>query len=462
MAVKESKKMLPEDWVLASLLRTPEIIMEVNEILSPWHFLDPKKERLYKEFLQHTEEKGEPITNVSGETIGRKTVIGQTYLQTLDSNPGMAEYINWITSHKPITRDELKSVIATIIKNYQFEYTKRAYQEGVNQIVSGKPLAEVESSVMELLNVASMAGREAPIINQRQALEDFLTEFETARKAEKVKQYSSGLETLDYLLGGGFKPGDFVVIASNTGQGKSTLAGQLMLSMHNSGARVGMIGLEMDHREYVKRQVSLLSHMNGLTSLPGWILGNPTKNYNYEDFEATIRDLAEYNFYYLKPKLINVAEMKKFFKILVDKYECDVIMLDHTLLVSEKEEERIKIANVCNYMKSFAAENNIVCLAVNQMNRNSDAKNYSVDNLSGGRSVEHAATQLITIGEFDSENEWENNEFKKITLLKSRHTASGTYFKADFYGQYSRFAEILPENWDDIKEADRFGIKLEY
>ena len=454
------RKMLPEDWVLASLYRAPEIITEVNEILSPWHFLDPKKEKLYKEFLQHTEE-GEPITNASGETIGKRTVIGQTYLQTLDSNPGMAEYINWVTSHKPITRAELKSQIWNIINAYQIEYTKRAYQEGVNQIIAGKPLAEVESSVMELLTIAGMAGSESPIIDQRQALHDFVTEFEASRKAGKVEQYSSGF---DYLLAGGFKPGDFVVIASGTGQGKSTLAGQLMLAMNDSGARVGMIGLEMDHREYVKRQISLLSHIHGLTSLPNWVLDNPLKNYSADDFEATIQKLAEYNFHYLKPKLINVAEMKKFFKIMVDKYDCNVIMLDHTLLVSsEREEERIKIANICNFMKSFAAENNIICLAVNQMNRNSDKKNYSVDDLSGGRSVEHAATQLITIGEFESENEYDDNDdFKKITLLKSRHTASGTYFKADFYGQYSRFAEVLPDNWNDIHEIDRFGIKLQY
>ena len=462
------RKMTAEDWVIASVIKRPGLIVEINEVLRPFHFLDPQREGLYKGILEHVgtrvkrDKNFEPMTNAAGDLM-KETVIGPSYIQILESKPQMAEYVSFITSQPELTQTELKKAVKTITENYRREMTKRAYQKGIDDINAGKPLPEVDASTNDLLTIAELAGNENPIIDQKQATLEYIDEHEEARKRGKVTKLSSGFQTLDYLLAGGFRPGDFIVLASGTGQGKSTLAGQFMVSFANQDARVGMIGLEMDHKEYVKRQVSLTSHIHGLTGLPGWILDNPHKTFNEADFLGTLERVSQYPFYYLKSKLINVAEMKKYFKILLDKYKCNVIMLDHTLLVASDEEERHKIASICNFMKSFAAENNIVCLAVSQMNRGSDNKNYKVDNLSGGRAIEHAATQLLTIGEFESDNVWDETEgFKKITLLKSRHSKSGTFFKVDFYDQYARFIEILPDNWDTIKEKDKFGLSLTY
>ena len=236
--------------------------------------------------------------------------------------------------------------------------------------------------------------------------------------------------------------------------------------------RVGILSLEMDATENLKRFWTHLSNKNiGFT--PGFYQHNFEDRFkevwsdeetrkNFDQVEGGL--LRNIPVFYLKPKDINVNEMKKYFSLFKEKYKCDVILLDHLLLVTDNKEERLIVKDISNFMKTFAAQNNIITIGVSQMNRGADINKLdnvnTVDEMSGGRSIEQAASQILSISQLSKDKLTSKNNpmlnisidptVRKMTLLKSRHSKSNTSFYVNFLGDQSTFKQIMPDNWDDV------------
>ena len=459
------------DWVIAKMIRNPNSQVVINDVIRPYYF-DGIQKIVYEKIITHLEmvpEKDRNYQDVLDKDGKPKLVarISPTFAQLVDGDPKIGQYVSIITSYDEISDKELKTHMSNITRNYKRQSLAKSFQLGIDRLAQNVNMDEVASEVLELVHVSLMAENESPYVSQAEAVDDFNREFAKERAGEKPA-ISTGFKTLDYLLQGGLRRGDFLVVASATGQGKSTLANQLMLNFQKH-MNCGLLGLEMDHKEYVRRQVSMLASTFSVPNLTQAHLSRAHMQIDEDAFNVITDELRKFNMVYLKPKDITIAEMKKHFKILVEKYKCEVLFLDHMLLINEGNmEERHKVGEIANFMKKFAAEHNILCVAVSQMTRDTDLTNPQVKDIAGGRGVEHAATQLLTIGlpsKKESNSDFHQNQepdpyHRVIRIIKSRNTSKGE-FHANFDGNSALFREIMPINWEECEQG-HYGKDFEY
>ena len=208
--------------------------------------------------------------------------------------------------------------------------------------------------------------------------------------------------------------------------------------------------------------------MSGVTQSA---LKNPNEaELDFDSLEEILKMIrSSYQVYYLQPKIITVDELRTYCNLAVNEHKVDAIFLDHMLLVDNDDQKKM-IEEVSNFMKVFATENKIISFAISQMNRDTDLYNPKVSNMSGGRTIEHTATTLLTIGRHRENSEVrygrvddeENPNLRKIEILKARGAPSGTYFLANFRGNNASFEEIEPDNWDQIKHAGPNEYQFQY
>ncbi len=77
---------------------------------------------------------------------------------------------------------------------------------------------------------------------------------------ENLQRFSSGMDELDVVLGGGFVPGSLVLLGGDPGIGKSTLALQVALHAHKHGKRVVYISGEESAYQIKLRAGRLSAH----------------------------------------------------------------------------------------------------------------------------------------------------------------------------------------------------------
>jgi replicative DNA helicase len=476
--------MEPQDWLIHKMIKRPSSIMAITETIKEDHFSAGIRRDIFINIVTYLEkvEKRNPVTDaiVTDKNGKPETELrfSPTLYDLIEGDSQKGEYVSKIMSYDELSNKDVKEQIRLTIKNAQIELFKRACSSGIAGVENCEDLDTLKDEVVQLLNYATMDQTEKPFIDQSEAVDEFYSFVQSRMEAGNIHKISTGFSCFDYLLHGGFERGEFPIIASATGQGKSILAAQILNSFTDQGLKVGLLGLEMNHREYVKRQWALLAsygrspHDSRFQNMSQSAFDDIDifKKSNVQDRNDILSELKNKDIYYLKPKQINVAEMKKYFHILVTKFKVDVICLDHILLVDSKQEERLKVLEIANYMKSFAAEHNVLCLAVAQMNRETDLKDPKVTDLSGGRSLEHAATALLTIGH--PKEEKQVNKFadtvpvddyiRELRLIKSRNSGSERSFRTRFFGDDARFKEILPDNWSDILQEKKYNTKLIY
>jgi len=469
MEKKTEFKMTHEDWIIAKAFRNPEVMPYLLQHVKIDFFLDKQKKQFFKDLVAYHEDvpkvdiNGAPILDSNGLPV-TETRYSPRFLTDLDSaGAHTQDYLIWLSGHDELSNQDIDSQIKLLVTSYQVERVKIACSKGLASI-SGDNVDNIISELKENLDYAQSLEVEDPIVLQTEAVEAHDAKLRDLIENEDDR-INTGIGTLDYMLGGGLIPGSFFVVASGTGQGKSMLAGQIIVNMALSQKKkIGVFGLEMDESEYAGRQISYLAYLHGVDNLSQSCLSNPTKFIANEKDRKQISDAASnLDIVYLRRKQINVSEMKNYFKYMLEK-GVEVFVLDHILLVESSQEERLKVAEIANFMKTFAAENNVISIGVSQMNRGTDLTNPSVNDLSGGRSLEHSATALLSIGlptpkksrkgMIDLIDGVEVSQYdtslRKLTLIKSRNSMSGTYLYADFDGDNCVFKPRTPGNWHEL------------
>lgn len=465
------KKMTHEDWIIAKAYRNPEVMPYLLQHIKIDFFLDKQKRQFFKDLVVYHEDvpkvdmNGKPVLDSNGQPV-TETRYSPRLLTELDSaSSDTQEYLIWLSSHEELSNGDINSQIKRLVTSYQIERVKIACSKGLTSIHESN-VNSVISELKENLDYAESLEVEDPLVSQREAVETHNANLLNLMENDDHR-VKTGIGTLDYMLGGGLIPGSLLILASGTGQGKSMLAGQIIVNMALSQKKkIGVFGLEMDEAEYAGRQISYIAHQYDVKHLSQSCLSNPTKFIASERDRNLVSDVAaNLDILYLRRKQIDITEMKKYFNFMLEK-GVEIFLLDHILLVEGSQEERLKVAEIANFMKTFAAENNVISIGVSQMNRGTDLTNPTVNDLSGGRSLEHAATALVSIGlptpkkssngMLDMVNGVEvsqfDNSLRKLTLVKSRNSRSGTYLYADFDGDNCIFKPKTPDNWDELMD----------
>jgi replicative DNA helicase len=133
---------------------------------------------------------------------------------------------------------------------------KRKAHETVTRVAAelagGELTADLVASARESLGDALAVNRSA-----RRTVSDSVMDLLDlmASGANRERALPTGIRTVDDLIGGGFLPGQFVVVGARPGGGKSSFAMQVALNAARQGKRVLFHSLEMSENELTLRWI---------------------------------------------------------------------------------------------------------------------------------------------------------------------------------------------------------------
>jgi len=250
-----------ESTVLGSMMLESARVAEVADILRADDFYRPAHQTIYRVLLD-MHAAGEPIDLVTVRaklaTLGELEQVGDTeYVAGLVAGTPSAANAGY---YARIVRDcSIRRAIIVAASDWQADGF-------AHDMTTDELLADVQRRVYEVsLRAAGNAGGTETVATFGEAAGLAMQHARDVVNGDKAVGllFGKGFEPLDDVLGG-LQAGDLVVLAGDTGKGKSTLAGQLALRLaDDAGARVLLVSREMRPKEVGKRLLQVRASVAG-------------------------------------------------------------------------------------------------------------------------------------------------------------------------------------------------------
>jgi len=195
------------------------------------------------------------------------------------------------------------------------------------------------------------------------------------RRAEAFRRgdasgLTTGLTDLDEQLGGGFRPGELIIIAGRPAMGKTALATNICLRGAEHQQKSVFFSQEMTKEENINRLLSLKSGVQlqklrtGAIEQEDWGLLGPAAD-ALSDLPVHIDD----------QRAMRLLDVRAKARSIKRKYGLDMIIVDYLqLMVGEGENRTQEIGSLSRGLKALAGELNVAVVALSQLNRGLEAR----------------------------------------------------------------------------------------
>jgi len=184
-------------------------------------------------------------------------------------------------------------------------------------------------------------------------------------------------ELLDEKLGGGFLPGNFILIGARASKGKTTFALNIMKQMALEGKKILFFSLEQPAFQIIGRYLSMTLEIpfskimkNDLSVLeekfPGADIGKILNT-----AMDTVLKYAE-NIYIVDDSNMKIDEIKNITRKYKIDYDIDAVFIDYLQFIKPKKnmESRLReITQISGELKEIARETNTAVVSLSQLSR---------------------------------------------------------------------------------------------
>ena len=190
---------------------------------------------------------------------------------------------------------------------------------------------------------------------------------------------NTGLIDIDEMLGG-FKGGEYSLLAATPSQGKTALALQILRNNIADGRSVGMISLEMTSGAVYLRHVSAEARIDSLRIRTGKISSN--------EFDTCVdawKRIDKMPFYINDNSALNDVTLRGVARRMVKMNDIKLLVIDYIqeMECSQRRESRQQeISKISRSLKNLAKELNIPILALSQLSRAVVDRNPPIPRLS--------------------------------------------------------------------------------
>lgn len=260
-----------EQALLGSCLVDNRIIADVAALCQPICFFDPCHDRI-AEAIFALEADGKPVTpmvlgSVLSSDPGLKEIGGNAYLT------GLMQAAPALPDHKQLAR-----IVADLdMRREAIVAMEQSIDAAKNRTIS--PL-EAMKLALEAADTAAQAEGNRLSANVSEAVAAVLQEAQDTLDGKRPPVVSSGLSTLDAIIGG-FKPGDFAVAAGRPGMGKTALLLTTAIAAAMSGKPTVFFSLEMPTAQLLHRvgcQIDYATHASDAMSYSWFRSGDLKSN----------------------------------------------------------------------------------------------------------------------------------------------------------------------------------------
>jgi replicative DNA helicase len=238
------------------------------------------------------------------------------------------------------------------------------------------PAALIEAASAELVDLAQAKSRKGlkPISEVSELALERIQEVADGRRAPGI---STGLPRLDYLLGGGFKPGELIILAARPGVGKTTLAMEwcrLTADRHGTSA---LFSLEMSETELWNR---MAANAAGISA--GKLQTGDMTGYEWGKLKGARDALMQLPLLVNDQAEISVPEIRGQVDRAITRYGgLGLVVVDYLQLISSargsqaaKQSEAVRIGEISRGLKLLAKDRGVPLVVLSQLNREADKR----------------------------------------------------------------------------------------
>jgi len=303
-------------------------LLYLADIFSP-DFIEPENRELFKtllEFKKDVESKRRPFTSVEFQIrLGSK---------------GASEYITEIA-------DSLDWSIEELLELYNVYVAEKKLKTKVIELLERNELNY--ETLNQLLNSLIMESK----VEDKAARIDKLVDSYRENYLNKQEIFETRFKELSFITGG-FKKGQYCIIASRPSVGKTTLLLNLALEFAKKGKKVVFFSLEQSSYEIIHRLVNILAKKNVKDE---------------EETEHYLGELCKLNLY-IYENVYSVANIE--FVLRRFHTDADVVFIDYAQIISLPNRLGNLVQEyslISNSLRRIAKELNVLLIVASQLNR---------------------------------------------------------------------------------------------
>ncbi len=346
-----------EKGVIGSMILDPRVIDQVATIVQADHFYADANQRLFRHLVSMYQARRpidiELLRNALRAAGEYDAIGGAAYITEASQS---VPYAHNAPYYAAIVAEQAKR---RAVINAATEALRDAWNPTctINDTLDAleSALAKIRTGeISEALIDAPTAG---------QAVLDHADEI--AERKNKGGGIFTGLDKFDIDVGG-FFPGEYVIVAAQSGAGKTALAGQIADHNASRGRLVYYASLEMDARELAQREVCGLANVNSRSIRTASLSADDRSRLIDGANQFSQRALRIDDRPYLK-----VADIRRAARRLV-KEKLALVIVDYLGLIEPDDPKVIReqqVARISRALKNLAKELDVPVITLCQLNR---------------------------------------------------------------------------------------------
>ncbi|WP_342616970.1 replicative DNA helicase [Rhodoferax sp. GW822-FHT02A01] len=230
-----------------------------------------------------------------------------------------------------------------------------------------------------------------------------LDHWQSLAAGDTLPGVPTGLASLDDALGGGIKPGKVIVLAARPSVGKTSLAGQISLSVASQGHTVLMLSQEMPAGDLVDRAVANL----GAVNLDHLTTGN-FENEDWSHVTEAAEAASKIPFYVDDQPALTLLDIRAKARQVQQRDGLVLLVVDYLQLCSSPgkfDKRHHQIEEISRGMKTLAKELGICVMVLSQLNRESDKDEPELVHLKESGAIEEDADVVIMLHPMGNESD---------------------------------------------------------
>lgn len=429
MAKKSQLKLPPqnieaEQSVLGSLLIDKEAIVKVADLLMPEDFYNPAHGEIFKTMLELYEHR-QPIDILTLKTRLHekgtlKDVGGASYLAELTNQVPTASHVvdyGRIVKEKRVLRDLIKA---------SAEITEDVFQPD-------KDTETLLDSIEQKILAISQKTMPKNFIHIKDELKNAYERIEKLHEGKgALRGIPTGFDDLDNILSG-LQRSDLVVVGARPSLGKTAFVLDIVRNAAlKSNLPIGVFSLEMSREQVIDRLIAAESQV------PLWRLrtGRITDELEFAMIQNSLDRLSQVNIFIDDTPSPNILQIRSMARRLQVEHGLGLIVVDYLQLVmprSGSSDNMVQqVTEISRGLKALSRELEVPVLAVSQLSRAVDRRDYRVPQLSDLResgSIEQDSDVVLFIYRKDRDKievAPEEQNIAQINVAKHRNGPLGS------------------------------------
>lgn len=418
-----------EEAVLGAVLIDNDALHEVAHFLRPEHFYREQNKWLYEAYLYLSKTKtpidivtlAEELSNRGRleEMGGEATIIG--LVNTVPTSIHIFHYAKIVESLA--TRRQLLGAASTI-----------ANLAGDTDLELETVLSDSESILFDISHQRSTT----QIKSMKDVAAEHLENIEHMNEHGTVQGVSTGFMDLDKgLSAGGFEKGQLVMIAADTGMGKSALLLDIITNAAKDGHKSALFTLEMTEQQMFQRKVAAES------KVPVSQLKNPQnmKQDEWVKYYDALGRLSELPVHIDESAFITPMQLLSKCRRLQATTGLDIVAVDYLALMGADgvhNNETLRLGSISRALKLIAKELHVILVVCAQLNakqigQRQDKRPQLTDlRFSSDPNNDSDVVLFIYRDEYYNPDTSERPNIGEVTCAKQRE---GFLFTADLFWQ---------------------------